>query len=39
MHDSTWPVDWSAVKGIRAPDAKGIAPGTRQDTDPDWQPM
>lgn len=32
--------DWFAVEGIRAPGAKGIAPGVVQaETDSDWQPV
>jgi hypothetical protein len=37
---SPLPFDWFAVEGIRAPGAKGIAPGAGQvNTDPDWQPV
>jgi hypothetical protein len=32
--------DQFAVEGIRAPGAKGVAPGAGpDDTDPDWQPV
>jgi hypothetical protein len=32
--------DWFAVEGIRAPGAKGIAPGAGHvDDDPDWRPV
>jgi hypothetical protein len=32
--------DWTATEGARASGANGRAPdATRQETDPDWQPL